>query len=232
MPIPRVAWRLGRADLAYLGDRCNVMTDGLLSFRLSCMFATLCGILLLVSTACRRDEIPDAPADSPSVADADPLATAMIFPVELYVDDESVNTFVNRAMTVIANGEYEPFRLLWSVREEPLPQDEFEKGWQAVQEIRVRALQRLKVVDNQDPDAAGLRTAYGVCVDVVLDPAEDAGQTEPRRQVVLMVVREHEGWRLARAPQKVRRWMTDKLTEGTGGEPNITQTQGEDDGQP
>jgi len=139
----------------------------------------------------------------------------LIFPDELRVADETVNDFVAKAMSICAAGEYGAFRLLWSVRGDPLPREEFEQGWQAVQNIKVRALE--KVMLDADPSAgrAESESVYALLVDVSLDPEQRAGQKKPRREVVLMLIREHEQWRLAQAPKPMREWVKKKLAEAS-----------------
>ena len=142
----------------------------------------------------------------------------LVFPENLRVDDTSVNTFVNQAMTVCSSRDYDAFRLLWSAREDPLSRDEFEAGWQAVKEIRIRALDRVKLDLSSDEDDTSPQTVYALLAEVALDPTHQAAQKKPRREVVLMIVKEHEEWRLAKTPKRMRAWMTDKV-KGIGPEP-------------
>lgn len=165
----------------------------------------------------------------------------LVFPDKLHTADESINRFVTRAMRICAAGEYAPFRLLWSVREEPLPRDEYETGWQAVQEVRIRLLEQVRLAgkkaspatddrspkdaphDNaaQDDTAEGAtaegESAYVVCAQVSLDEMKFAGAKEPIRQVVLLIVRERNNWRFLGAPRKIRSWVRDKLTDSESG---------------
>ena len=167
---------------------------------------------------CRRTEVADLDTSVANQSDDDPSATVLAFPENLRVDDASVNTFVNQAMTVCSSRDYDAFRLLWSAREDPLSRDEFEAGWQAVKEIRIRALDRVKLDLSSDEDDTSPQTVYALLAEVALDPTHQAAQKKPRREVVLMIVREHEEWRLAKAPKRMRAWMTDKVN-GIGPEP-------------
>ena len=180
--------------------------------------ATAIGLFVAVITpACRRDE-PEktSVAASSSNAAKSKQPDLLIFPDELRVADSTVNDFVTKAMTTCAAGEYEAFRLLWSVREDPLPREEFEQGWQAVQTIHVRALE--KVMLDADPNAGRTEpeTVYALLTEVSLDPTQKAGQKEPQRHVVLMLAREHEQWRLARAPKPMRDWVKEKIAPASG----------------
>ena len=142
----------------------------------------VCAAPVLFLPGCRPEE-SNRGDDRPPVAEK-PEVELLVFPDELRVADESVNSFMTRAMETCAAGDYNAFRLLWSAREEPLTAREFEEGWEAVREIRVRALER-----------------------VLLAPEPDHAEARP--EVILMLVREHDEWRLARAPQAMRVWMRD-----------------------
>jgi hypothetical protein len=50
---------------------------------------------------------------------------------------------------------------------------------------------------------------------VQLDPTLPAGQREPVRDVVLMIVRENEDWRFAHAPKQVREWIIENRPHAT-----------------
>jgi len=179
-------------------------------------------LLALISVAtgfvpsCRRDEQEKPPpAASTSTAAKSQRPNLLIFPEELRVADSTVNEYVAKAMTTCAAGDYEAFRLLWSARETPLPREEFEQGWQAVQNIQVRALE--KVMLDADPSAGRTEPelVYALFIEVALDPAQKAGQKESRRLVVLMLTREHEQWRLATAPKPMREWIKKKIAEAS-----------------
>ena len=167
------------------------------------------GITLFLG-ACRQADEESAGGDQLS-EDAQPRGDLLVFPGELRVEDESVNEFVVRAMTTCASGDYAAFRLLWSVLQEPLPRDEYKKGWQAVQEIRIRALKEIALAPGSQEDPGESKTAYVVVADVALDPSHPAARSQPQRQAVLMIVKEREEWRLAQATKRVRAWVTAKL---------------------
>ena len=153
---------------------------------------------------------PQAP-DGPDLVKPKP-ANMLVFPDEFHVGDETVNAFIRRAMTACASGDYQKFRLLWSAREEPLPRGEYEQGWQAVQEIRMRALQEVILAADSERGRKEDQTVYVLAADVSLDPAHRAGRKEPIREVVLMVVPEQGSWRLARPPKAMRSWIKQRAT--------------------
>jgi hypothetical protein len=163
---------------------------------------------------CRREGGAEAGSaggpDSPKSKEAEFLS----FPEERRVADASVNEFVARAMSVCAGGRYEEFRLLWTAREDPLSRAEFEEGWNAVQRIEVRALEKVLIEADPAEGRDAPQTVYALLADVSFDPARRAGQKEPLRHVVLMIAREGDQWRLARAPKAMREWVKKKADEG------------------
>ena len=171
-------------------------------------------LLCVVSTGpgCRRKEEAAKSEPVPAPAARPQPVEVLVFPDELRVEDDSVNVFLEQAMTVCTKGDYHAFRLLWSAREEPLPQDEFEEGWQAVREIRIRVLEKVLLAPESGFEAGIDRTVYAVYADVHLDPEHTAGRREPDREVVLMLVQEHDDWRLAEAPRSVRTWVKEKAS--------------------
>jgi len=171
---------------------------------------------------CRRDEDVVQKGAPANIAQKKP-ADLLVFPSALQTEDISVNAFVKRAMMDCAGGDYDVFRLLWSAREDPLPRGEYEQGWQAAREIRIRALE--KVVLSADPTRGRDQdeTVYVILANVSLDPTHRAGQREANREVVLMLVREHDTWRLARAPKKMRTWIKERVdgdSQELPGQPN------------
>ncbi len=172
--------------------------------------------VVLITPACRRDE-PEKTSAAASSSDAakSKQPNLLVFPDEIRVADSTVNEFVTKAMTTCGAGQYEAFRLLWSARETPLPREEFEQGWQAVQNIQVRALEMVML----DADSSAGRTepesVYTLLIEVALDPAQKVGQKAPQRLVVLMLTREHEQWRLATAPKPMREWVKKKIVEAS-----------------
>lgn len=166
--------------------------------------------MLCLGPACRRDDEgsnvqTEGDGVEPQVRDL------LVFPDELRVDDPSVNEFVEGAMATCASGDYSRFRLLWSVHQDPLPRDEYEEGWQAVRKIKIRAVEQVLLADQTELDLSGTETAYVIWADVSLDPTHRAGQREPRREVILMIIHEQEAWRLTRAPKALRNWVKEQI---------------------
>ncbi|MCH8967146.1 MAG: hypothetical protein IID43_05670 [Planctomycetes bacterium] len=180
----------------------------------SSTFCIAIGLVMLVCVqSCRRSESEmgnetDRPPEPPTTK------SVLVFPEAVKVADDSVNRALDHAMTVSMSGDYDAFRLLWSAREDPLPRDEFEKGFGAVEEIRIEALEKVILAGGahntgaQNSDGEAVYAAYAT---IRLDPAKNLGQPEPERRVVLMLVHEHGDWRLARAPKELRAWLKEKV---------------------
>jgi len=166
----------------------------------ACCFA---GIL---AAGCEKTSEPEQGVAAPAKP-----ADVLVFPSELRVSDDSVNEFVSRAMRVCGEGEYEPFRLLWSVKEDTLSRGDFEQGWQAVVKIQIRALQPVFLAADAEGSAMTGETIYVVLANVELDPAHRAGQNEPHREVALKVVKENGEWRLAKAAANIRKWIIERV---------------------
>ena len=160
-------------------------------------------MLLVSATNCREDH--STPATPPSKRESEQSTAELIFPDSLRVADESVNIFVRTALSQCASGNYEAFRALWSAKQDPISRAEFGEGWQAVHRIEVRGLQKVLLAADQGPAAS--EPVYVLLVEVALDPAQKAGKREPLREIVMMLVHEHEQWRLAGAPKAMREWI-------------------------
>ena len=158
--------------------------------------------VLAVGFAVAGCEREDRPSPSPTSAPAD--TGRVEFPASLRADDPQVNDFLFTAIGECIEGDYEAFRLLWSVHEEPLGRAEFERGWRAVHKVRVDKLVRMKTEEGN--------IVYVVAAHVELDPDE---VPEPVRDLVLLLVEESGQWRLATPPRSVRKAMKGE-TEAEG----------------
>lgn len=165
--------------------------------------------LVYLSPACRRER-DSAGADPPPERVKQEPAEFLVFPQELRVEEEAVNDFVERAMTACAGGDYGRFRLLWTAREDPLPRDEYENAWQAVQRIQILALEKVMLSPDAKRGREHSEIAYAVLADVTLNPTHPAGRRDPHREAVLMLIPEEVGWRLARAPKAMRLWIRER----------------------
>jgi len=173
-------------------------------------------VVPLLGGSCRRDS-DQPPAKDREARPERHAGDLLVFPERLHVEDAAVNEFVEHAMAVCAAGDYEKFRLLWSAGHDPLPRDEYEQGWQAVQRIEMRALELVILASGSRGEPPRGENAYVVLAEVNLDPAHPAAEHEPRREVVMMLVHEQGAWRLADAPRGLRTWVKDKV--GATGQP-------------
>jgi hypothetical protein len=117
----------------------------------------------------------------------------IVFPEALRPEDANVSAVVRRVIDSCVRGDYEEFRLLWSAKQDPLPRDAFERGWRAVRQVTVLQLQKFRRRAEDD-------IVYGVHARVELDESVP----EPVRDVVLLLVREADQWRLAAAPKSLQ----------------------------
>lgn len=177
-------------------------------------------IVLALSVAvggCSRDE-PDKSAATPAGAPAD--MGPIEFPDRLRVEDPSVNEFILKAIQTCVSGDYEAFRLLWTARQDPLSEQEFKRGWAAVEKVRIENIRPFRTPEGDIVYAARAR--------VELDPAE---VPEPVRDIVLLLVRESEQWRLAPAPPSVReelkKFIASESDTQPAGETSTTQPDGQ-----
>ena len=187
---------------------------------------TAVGVAMAVQVEGCRGREDDGPSPrAPVDVQAKTAGDILIFPDELRVQDATVNDFVVRAMNTCGAGDYEPFRLLWSAREEPLPKDQFDEGWQAVQLIRIAGLRKAVVAgaaEEPGSSPAG-EIVYIVLAEVQLDPEHPAGKRQPQREVVLMLVRENDKWRMAQAPKPMRDWIRQQAGAGEALSPDAAQ---------
>lgn len=179
----------------------------------------MCTALLLLSAwfflscpACSPDAEDTKTGDRQDTA-ARKRPDLLRFPADLHVADASVNAFVKEAMLNCASGDYDRFRLLWSTQEEPLPRGDYEQGWQAVQTITLRALRKVMLAADSKQGGDQYRTVYVLLADVALDPTQRAGEREPNREVVLMMVQEQGAWRLAHPPKAMRAWIKTQINQ-------------------
>lgn len=186
-------------------------------------------VCLLVGSCRKASEEPGTatPAQpgisAPKTNAETPKGTSVSFPQELNVTDSSVNAFVKSTLESCATGQYESFRSVWTAREGPISREEFEKGWHAAKSIRVRAMEKVKLATDASTSgsdsAASPQIAYALAIDLSLDPEQQIGQRKPERQVVLLVTREKDEWRLARAPKGMREWIKKKFEADTTAQP-------------
>ena len=172
-------------------------------------------LFAIPSCSCDSEKNTSAKGLQDQVAQEEEL---LIFPEELYVTDVSVNVFVMEAMQVCSTGDYDAFRVLWSVKQDPLTREEFNQGWQAAKKIRVNALERVMFADQpttETKETSNGELVFVMLADVELDPTHPAGRRKPKREAVLMILKEQDRWCLAHAPKAMREWIK-KLVDQNG----------------
>lgn len=118
-----------------------------------------------------------------------------------------MNQFVIEAMHTCVTGEYDAFRLLWSAREEPMARGEFDKGWKAIEEIRILALEKVRLAPKKDQISQTPELVYALYANVRLNPDLISPQQKLERDAISMIVHEQGKWRMAKAPKKMRHWL-------------------------
>jgi len=160
--------------------------------------ATLLTALLTAAlmAGCERSDGASASSGGRSPA-ATPQAALVSFPPDVQADDPEVNAFIRKAISVCMSKDkhgkpnYEAFRLLWSALEEPIGQQEFERGFAATQKVTI-----LDVMKRRTPDD---EIVYLVHCLVELDPKQ---VPQPTRDIVLLLRKETCEWRVATPPRK------------------------------
>lgn len=176
------------------------------------------GFILVAGAGCRRSAPTDSENTNSTPQQPMRAEPKLHFPADLNAEDDSVNEFVTHSMLVATAGDYDAFRLLWSAREEPMPREEFLQGWDAVRQVRVRALEKIVIAQENAADDMPKTDMYAVFVEVSLDPAHRAAKDKPQREAILVMVREQNRWALLRAPKEVRNWLRSQVEGKIGGE--------------
>ena len=141
-------------------------------------------LLAVAAVGCERGEQPATEAAPP------PEPELLHFPARLQAQDETVNTFIRDVIHTCASGDYDAFRMLWSVRDDPFPRDQFHRAWQSVQKVTIEAVRALR-----NPRDGSL--IYAVRARVELGP----DLREPLRDVVILLTGENNQWRLTMPPE-------------------------------
>jgi len=156
---------------------------------------------LCAPTGCERSS---GAASSAPGASAKP-ASFVSFPPEVQSDDPEINAFVRKAIDICVAEDYDAFRLLWSALEEPLREQEFRKGFKAARKVSI-----LDLVKRRTPEGEGVYLVH--CL-VELDPDE---VPEPQRNIVLLLRKENNQWRVAKPPAKEVRALKEKYARQNG----------------
>jgi len=204
----------------------SALTNRSSDCRLAATLVLLCAGCALLPGCEEQQDKGAKPVESEPVSEA--KRTALIFPESLRVEEAPVNALLERAMRLCSEGDYERFRLIWTARQEPISRGEFQKGWAAMQEIRIRALERVALATPIGGETEGRRDSdreivYVAYAEMTLDPEllgpaarrrdpnTGSAEADARREAVLMIVKELGDWRLAQAPKSMRSWVRKKF---------------------
>ncbi len=139
-------------------------------------------------------------------AGADASLSAKIdFPPSARADDDSVNSIVERALQACVRNQYEEFRSLWLATDEPVKKRHYEQKWQPVRHIVVRKVQPMRHAQDD---------SILYYVDVNLEFGR--GSRKGERDIVFLVVKNNETWRLSRAPKSLVQKIAMEKTSGNG----------------
>jgi hypothetical protein len=131
--------------------------------------------------------------DEPLLADENPDAPRAVFPEDRRTDDPSLNAFVEKAMRVCSEGDYDGFRQLFGTAYQPTERKQFKRIWAAVREIRVERVHA----------GRGEPLAYYVHAEVHWRKPDKNRRLS--RSAVIMAYQEGGQWRIGSAPREAVR---------------------------
>lgn len=132
--------------------------------------------------------------DTPTIVEEKPDAPrpAVLFPDSLRAEDATLNRFVEEAMAVCRQGDYDRFRQLFGTAYEPVGLADFRRVWHDVESIEILSLHPAK---GEPP------RYYVIFAKARLRHPDQKGRAE--RIIPVMVFREGEDWRMGSAPREV-----------------------------
>ena len=120
--------------------------------------------------------------------------------------NHEVNDFVAKALTVCAEGDYEEYRLLWSLDHQPTSRKRFMQLRDAMEQVHVKTIRRLqfRLPDGSMKDME--TPVYVLHAFVALK--EEAKQRSERlkdRELILQIVRRNNAWCFIPAAKEVKK---------------------------
>ncbi len=143
--------------------------------------------------------------NKPSGAGGSDSAVRIVWTPGAKCKNAEVNDFVAKALTVCAEGDYEEYRLLWSLDHQPTSRKRFMQLRDATEKVEVKTIRRLQF---RLPDGSmkSLDTpVYVLHAFVALK--EEAKQRSERledRDLILQVVRRNDAWCFIPAAKEVK----------------------------
>ena len=132
-------------------------------------------------------------------------AVEIVWAPDAKCKNPEVNDFVAKALTVCAEGDYEEYRLLWSLDHQPTNRKRFMQLRDATEAVKVKTIRRLQF---RLPDGSmkGMDTpVYVLHAFVALK--EEAKQRSERlkdRDLILQIVRRNNAWCFIPAAKEVK----------------------------
>ena len=168
----------------------------------------------ILANGCDRDSSKKNSANGGRGSDS---AVEIVWAPDAKCKNQEVNDFVAKAMTVCAEGDYEEYRLLWSLDHKPTNRKRFMQLRDATEQVQVKTIRRLQF---RLPDGSmkGLDTpVYVLHAFVALK--EEAKQRSERlkdRDLILQIVRRNNAWCFIPAAKEVKKSL---LAGGSGRSP-------------
>ena len=136
---------------------------------------------------CQRSAEKETNLEPPPIIEKDPNADRPMvnFPGQCRTKDAVLNKFIEQAVTICAQGDYEGFRQLFSTSFSPPSKAEFERIWYEVQSVDIVSTHPGK----EDPPE------YYVHATVRLRKPDSHGRKQ--REAVVAVFKEADEWRMA-----------------------------------
>ncbi len=169
----------------------------------------------VLAWGCNRDSSKKNSANGGRGSDS---AVTIVWAPDAKCKNKEVNDFVAKAMTVCAEGDYEEYRLLWSLDHQPTNRKRFMQLRDAMQKVDVKTIRRLQF---RLPDGSmkGMDTpVYVLHAFVALK--EEAKQRSERlkdRDLILQIVRRNDAWCFIPAAKEVKK----SLLAGKSGQPAV-----------
>ena len=153
-------------------------------------------LVCCIVIGCRKEPAAESGHEIPEKIETPEVA--VIFPKDLQqILDDEARQVVRQLIDACVQGDYDQFRLMWTISQDPYPRNAFEKGWKAVQEVQI-----LNVVKRRRPAGdAPYEIVFGIAAHVALDPSIP----EPERDIVLLLIPENNTWKIARPPGRFAR---------------------------
>ncbi len=169
--------------------------------------------LLILAGGCRGKTNKAAVANS-NVSGEEKNAIEVQWAAGARCANESVNEFVADAVHACATGDYEKYRLLWRYDHRPTSRKVFERRWQSVQRVEIKAIRRVVfryadgTIRSPDPRSPELPVyMFHVFVEVKPEVREKISRSNDQgddRDLVLLIVQEEGAWQLMPAPDRIR----------------------------